>query len=273
MNLKLTALLVGAVILAGCGASTPYQHQYKPAHSHAKNVADAAGFGHELSDHRVPSDKIGDIRDSAVWGAGFTLAGYMAPPSGITPGTSAGLNLLSWVLSPEKKSAKTRLLGWQPKNGQDSASARKALMASISSAAEQTALEYGIETYTYWDEDGYRAHVFMKQPDERCENKEYCLIFTFGLDDAKVQIATPKIASHGLESHFYDPREHYSYFSFNKAYFGFNEVEYIQKMSSKLPDWFYLYSGPKQLKLDRENKMMAPVMVANGKISLFIIPG
>lgn len=80
---------------------------------------------------------------------------------------------------------------------------------------------------------------------------------------------TPAFVNSTNDSLFYDPRDKNNY-TFNKAFMGINEVEFLQLMSKHLPKWSYFYIAPSKLKLDQKTKLEAPAVINDGEIHFFI---
>lgn len=253
-------------LLAGCSTSPT---KYDQDSSLALTVVTAAGINDRLKDVEVPKDTTWDIRDTAGFNIPAAISVYNTPTPGLSGGQSAGLSLASWLLAPESEASKNHIIAWQPGKGGPSDGALS-FAKSIGEAAQMAAKEKGIDTWINYHNQDKAAYLFLSDTSsDKCTNKEYCMIFGFVLTDPEKQSPAPEFVDIDNSAFFYDPRERNSY-TFNKAYMGFNEVEFLQLVSKHLPKWVYLYIAPGKLKLDNETNLDAPLIINNGELKYFI---
>lgn len=253
-------------LIVGC-SSTPMK--YDDSNSVALNVVTAAGINDRLKDVQVPKDTTWDIRDSAGFNIPAAISAYNTPTTGLTNGQSAGLSIASWLLSPESEAKKNHIIAWQPYpiDGEDSIGG---YAKQIAEASQKAAKEQGFDTWIKFHNDGKAAYLFLSDTSyEYCTNKEYCMIFGFGLTQPENHSNTPGFLNSTSNSLFYDPKERNIY-TFNKAFMGINEVEFLQMLSKHLPKWSYFYIAPGKLKLDQKTKLKAPAVINNGDVHFFI---
>tara|TARA_B100000446_G_scaffold184352_1_gene206154 strand:+ start:34428 stop:35240 length:813 start_codon:yes stop_codon:yes gene_type:complete len=252
--------------IVGC-SSTPMQ--YDDSNSVALNVVTAAGINDRLKDVQVPKDTTWDIRDTAGFNIPAAISAYNTPTPGLTGGQSAGLSIASWLISPESEAKKNHIIAWQP-NQPGGANTIDGYAKLIAEAAQKAAKEQGLDTWVKFHNDGKAAYLFLNDTGyEYCTNKEYCMIFGFVLTQPENSSNTPGFVNSTNDSLFYDPRDRNNY-TFNKAFMGINEVEFLQLMSKHLPKWSYFYIAPSKLKLDQKTKLEAPAVINDGEVHFFI---
>ncbi len=253
-------------LIVGC-SSTPIK--YDDRNSIALNVVTAAGINDRLKDVKVPKDTTWDVRDTVGFNIPAAISAYNTPTLGLTGGQSAGLSIASWLITPESEAKKNHIIAWQP-NLPGEADDIYGYAKLIADAAQKAAKDKGFTTSVKFHNDGKAAYLFLNDTSyEYCTNKEYCMIFGFVLTSPEDRNNTPIFVNSTTNSRFYDPRDRNNY-TFNKAFMGINEVEFLQLISKYLPKWSYFYIAPSKLKLDAKTKFEAPALINNGEVHFFI---
>lgn len=253
-------------LIVGC-SSTPMKYEH--SNSVALNVVTAAGINDRLKDVQVPKDTTGDLRDTVGFNIPAAISAYKTPTPGLTGGQAAGLSIASWLISPESDAKKNHIIAWQPNlsNGVNTTDKYAKLIAD---AAQKVAKEKGLDTWVKFHSDNKAAYLFLNDTSyEYCTNKQYCMIFGFVLTEPEARNNTPNFVNSTPSSLFYDPKDK-NHYTFNKAFMGMNEIEFLKDMSKHLPLWSYFYIAPSKLKLNSSAKLEAPAVINNGKIHFFI---
>lgn len=50
----------------------------------------------------------------------------------------------------------------------------------------------------------------------------------------------------------------------------FDEIEYMTRLSSHLPDWIFFYAAPNQLRFNPTEKLEVPLVINQGKQLFFV---
>jgi len=278
MRFLATGCLVG--ILSAC-ASTPVT--FNPEQSQAMNIARAGGIDFKLKDTEIPKDTVNGIVESSGYGFAMAASGYNAPIPGFSSIEMAGMNFASWLLSPGPQSSRNSLFAWMPKEyvgkGEDPVDKLADLLLE---ATGQVVEDMGYDAAKSIarggkDKSGLAVYfrVKSKPEDGRCKNsptRSTCWI-SFGLRDPKNTSVAPDFVASTGEAYFFNPSSGvYSLYKFPRENAGINELEFLQKLSAKLPKWVYFYAAPKKIKFDKDSKLKIPVIINQGKVLYFVKP-
>ena len=259
-------------MLGACASNTVAT--YEPDNSDALNIMHAAGIDSNLKDTEVPKDTISSITDSAGYGFAMAASGYKAPIPGVSSSQMAGMNFTAWLFSPTADSARNSLFAWVPKDIAGD-NAIDSLADILLEAASKAAKELGYDPEISIPKNKTGTYLLMTRPgDEYCEKgSKYSCMIAFGLREAqKLKEAPDFVGTVGANS-FFDPSERsYSFFTFNKEYVGFNELELLVTTSKHLPKWVYFYVAPKNVRFNELDKMKIPAVVNQGKLLYFVKP-
>ncbi|MFC1337400.1 MAG: hypothetical protein G8D89_16460 [gamma proteobacterium symbiont of Clathrolucina costata] len=277
---RLLAIGCLAGMLGAC-ASTPVS--FNPDESKAMNIARAGGIDFKLKDTEVPKDTVNGIVDSAGYGFAMAASGYNAPLPGFSRGEMASMNFAAWLLSPEAQSSRNSMFAWMPKEyvGSDEEPVDK-LADLILEATGEVVEEMGYEAAKSIanggkDKSGLAVYFRVKDKpeDEHCKNsptRSTCWI-SFGIRDPKSRSKSPNFVGTSGGSYFFNPSSGvYSSYKFPQENTGINELEFLQKLSAKLPEWVYFYAAPGKLYFGPDQEMKIPVIVNDGKVLYFVKP-
>jgi len=278
MRLLAIGCLVG--ILSAC-ASTPVT--FNPSESQAMNIARAGGIDFKLKDIEVPKDTVNGIVESSGYGFAMAASGYNAPIPGFSRMEMAGMNFASWAFSPKAQSSRNSLFAWMPKEYVGSGEEPVDKLADlILTATGQVVEELGYDAAKSIANGGKNKsglavyfRVKDKPEDERCKNsptRSTCWI-SFGLREPRSISRTPDFVGSTSEAYFFNPSSGvYSSYKFPRNNTGINELEFLQKLSAKLPEWVYFYAAPNKLYFGPDQVMKVPVIINKGNILYFVTP-
>lgn len=263
-------------LLSGC-MTAPVK--YDTQASYAMNVARAANIDSDIKDSEVPQESMTSFSDSAAYGFAYAASGYNSPVTGFTPTSAAAMNLASWLLTPESKSARNHLIAWMPEEqtGDDPVNRLAEILLEASNKAA-TELGYATEDIVV-EKDGIKPKVIgvslLKNDGEVCTTKEGPTVcwMGFGVEKPRHIDHAPELVEFGGKSYFFDPSKAFrSYFMFPKENRGLDELELLLKTSQYTPEWVYFYAAPDKLRVGKEQPIKIPLVIHQGKAHYFVKP-
>lgn len=265
---RISVLFILVTTLAGC-VSSPVAPSFNSNDSKALNIVRAAGISAKLEDRVVPINTVTGITDSAGYGVALAASGYNAPIPGFSPGQMAGLNFTSWLFAPQADTARNSFFAWFPSNISDGQPVDE-MSDMLKDASIAAANDLGYKAREGYIKNKSALFVHMtKASDPICKNEGNCFI-SYGIRTPRSTVAPDFVGTAG-DSFFFDPAgKDYSRFFFNKNFVGFNELEFLVKVSQYMPEWFYFYIAPKKIKIDENTKIRMPLIVNQGRVHHFI---
>ena len=282
MSLSRTVtILFFAALIQGCALSGK-EFTYNPEHSEALNVMNAAGMSASLADRSMPKDTVnGDIRDSSAFSVAHVTASYNAPLPGFTGLEMAGLGITQVFFAPTPATAKNSMFAWMPESVAKNDPVQT-LIGLLKNAALLVAAEMGYESFTrdidiqmpfFIPDMGEGFYVSMHQENESgCHSEKNVCLFIMRVNNQTSLAKPPAFLAQNEQSYFFDPNTSYPTYSFTKGYTGINELEFITRLTSHMPSWFYMYVAPKKIKITSDDLVMVPLIVNQGKALHFITP-
>lgn len=289
------AAIISAALLSGC-ATTPEPYESDPGDSRALSVMKAAGFT-ALEDVPAPS---GDAVLSDLGGAYSGLAyGISGAALDALRFKSLGAGLLDFgtIFSGPDEDDLARmswLIAWVPASeASDAARAKAHLHDLVQAALHDVIREAEIATHVAAvkefpaEGNAYQGAQYIQQPGRR-----YVLSAPV-CEQSSVQCEIHVTTSGSRLNNAFAP----DFLGGGSAYFGlaqirpsvvrdeflaryneaaFNELDLYLRLSEKLPEWVYLYFGPKRLSApDGKGDFMLlpyPLVMNQGKVFLFVKP-
>lgn len=271
---KYCSPLLVALLSTGC-ATAPVE--IDPSASYALNVARASGISAKLEDREVPADTVSSITDSGAYGAAMAASGYAAPVPGISSVGMAGLNVAAWLLAPQAKSARNSMFAWMPTDSVKGGTPEDSLADMLLDAAAKAVEDMGytpVSEISHNGTDKSGVAVYLRDGDQKsCKNvgKVANCWVTFGVRDPVRMDSPPPVVNEKSAAWFFDPAANvFSFFKFPKENSGLNELEVLVRVSAYMPNWFYFYVAPNQIKVGKDQPLKIPMIVSQGKVHLFL---
>lgn len=272
-------LLVVTLMFTGC-AMKPNPYHDDPKNSYALNIMRARG-AKDIKDSKP--DSVGNQGPSVLGmaAAGWAGAGSSSPASlGLGSLAGAGLNVLAFAI-PEKTLESSGLcFGWVKKGGESKEAIipriKGQLAHAFSKAVEQTPLPAG---YSYQMDSSRLAGVKITGPE--CGENVYCG-YDMNVIDNLIDDFTPETLGGGEGWRFTIVMKPASYrpessFAASKALF--NDLQFFQKLSERLPPEVFIYLAPSygswQVSMQTEQGMRflkMPVLLNKGELHQFVAP-
>lgn len=284
MNIRLLTLTAAFLSLVGCATTnkTPSNDSF------ALKVVKAANMNKNLRDSEVPKDTITSL-DSAVFKSATLVSGYSMPLPGFSGGAMLGAGLLN-LLAADEPAAKNSIIIWMPadlvNNGK---SAQEVMHQVFFEAFKKLAVEggYGLGNSYFHAKKGFMDidfSMFELQNDKGpniCADKLCRFSIDFGeiitlKSDSDIKylksygILQPSINNESF--HFFSPNKTSTtkFGEFKNFASGLNELAFIQKFSSYLPAWVFIYIAPNKVKINAQEKIMVPMIINQGKFNYFV---
>ncbi len=259
-----------ALLMAGCTAPTV---KYKDDRSYALNVTTYGGLT-GLKDVEVEGvNPTIENASSAAIEIPAAISAYNAPPPGLTGLQAGAINVVAWLLKPTPLAKRNHHFAWVPQSlVNDEKSAWKYYQNLLLSAARRVSSELGMETFDDFSHDFSGNALLTKSDKALCEPGIGCFVVFIGTQKKPSKTSnTAEFVNSTKESYFFEPRYRNS-IRFSPEFLGFNQYDFMIRMSSYLPEWVYIYTAPNKLHLSKDNIVKAPVLFNQGKAHFFIKP-
>ncbi len=303
MKFLKTSLLMAA-LMAGCATTPKVEQGYDHSASYALNVWRASGMEGEMKDTKVPSSKIGSAFDS---GSGRLLGIYsdasMAKLGGLDPSIALGAGLVAALFEPEKPAFRDSFFYWEEyKEGESELDARKRVLEGLKEKIKEAMLNLGYkvveasilekksysflvvnfigkhrecELYTFKTEIDEAlvspCAVYVSLPEIKEKAKSGPSIL--GLNDKRYWHQSSNDIMRGeIEIRFWKQGVEKSREDKDVFVSGFNTLELMTEISSKLPKDYFLYLAPKNKTYGADGKKIeVPLILEQGKSYGFIV--
>ncbi|NOH29422.1 hypothetical protein [Vibrio mediterranei] len=276
-NLLSTTLMSACMVLVGC-ATTSNPSVYDEGHSKAFNIAQAGGL-YEVKDHIIPREKYESLKLTTST-ATNTLLFNSSLGANMDLSAGLGLGLLTSVLEQPGTASRNSIIAWMPQNEANSAKEAQAkLVKNMKDAMESTLKEMGLAYEATNGNSDRKVEFYFHSTDFGCPeyqqgmtNKDLYYIATEIFEPRKA--ASPSFVSSAQNSYAFESN-HKVYYHRVRVTPGHDSDVPTDQMyaavSSKLPEWVYLYIASGQIKIN-DTTVTTPYLLEQGKAHLFIHP-
>ena len=284
MNKKFAILLFALVNITGC-ASDPV----KPTNdSYALTVVKAANMYRKLKDTPLPQNTVSSL-NSTLFNVSSLTSGYSNPLPGMSGGAMVGVGLFS-MLANDEPEARNSVIAFIPAELAAGGKNPNEVMFTLFKAAFIAAAnESGFETkdadLNFKPKDGswlskdFGFFSLSNSPNQNGCTKQSkpCLAsMPFGpVVPVKSEWQRNLMAQIGVDGDvlLFDPVDSVKYTHFDvmdNMRDDFNELAFVQKLSSHLPGWIYFYIAPNRSKVGGGEKNKVPLVINNGQLHFFV---
>lgn len=285
MKARFGLCVVFATLMAGCATQ---QEVYSPANdSFALRVVKAANMNKDLKDTQLPKDTVSSLNND-VYKASSLVSGYSMPLPGVSQNAMLGLGILSF-LADDEPAARNSLIVWLPKDSVGDKNPKEVLYETMKVAFERVVSESGnIPGGSYFHPKKGLVPDFaffeMKNGNGSGPCAKKACSFTMDLGDFEV-IKSQKNADYvarydilgnskaEIGSVYFSPLhkvKYTNYGDFDGFSDKFNELAFIQALSSHLPEYFYFYVTPNRVTVGDGEKVKVPLIISKGKLNYFV---
>ncbi|EGQ8902390.1 hypothetical protein JKP10_18080 [Vibrio vulnificus] len=276
-NLLSTTLMSACIVLVGC-ATTSTPATYDNTHSRAFNIAQAGGL-YEVKDRIVPRAEYESLEFTGNT-ATNTLLFTSSLGANIDLGAGLGVGLLTSVLEQPGTASRNSVVAWMPESeAATSEEAQARLVSQMKVAMENTLKEMGLSYEVTNGNSERKVEFYFHNEEFGCPeyqqgmtNKELCYIATEIFEPRKA--ASPSFVSSAQNSYAFESNHKVYYHRFRVTPGRDSNVPTDQMyaaVSSKLPEWVYLYIASGQIKIN-DTTVTTPYLLEQGKAHLFIHP-
>ncbi|PID54930.1 MAG: hypothetical protein CR978_01740 [Gammaproteobacteria bacterium] len=180
---------------------------------------------------------------------------------------------MAWLLKPTPFAKKNHHFAWVPQSFvSDQKSVWKDYQRLLIDAAKKVANELGMETFDEFSKDLSVHALLTKSKNISCKHETGCVVIISAVQKKPSKNTnTASFVNSTKESYFFEPK-YFSFIRFSPEFLGFNQYDFMVRMSSYLPEWVYIYTAPSKLHLSEDNIVKAPVLFNQGKAHFFIKP-
>ncbi|XKM13164.1 hypothetical protein RCS94_09040 [Orbaceae bacterium ac157xtp] len=262
-------LIYIGITLALVGCSSNSQKSLNENYSRAYNLYHAGGLN-GLNDSKVPTEQYKTLTQGATYASAYSVVGYhSASMLGMNPLSAAGLNFLSILTSASGDPSRSHIFAWLPANTvNNKEDAKTKFKNEVVKALKKTTKQFGgsIEyAQTFWGSDIYLIY----NEKWNCNKNNECGI-TIKITDPILEKTPTFINNNSSESFFFTGKN--SAIMMTNNHSNVPQFEFLQKLSSNLPNWSILYLSNKEVKEENSVKIKIPVILEHGKIELFVMP-
>ncbi|MET4862001.1 hypothetical protein [Morganella morganii] len=276
-NLLSTTLMSACIVLVGC-ATTSNPSVYDEGHSKAFNIAQAGGL-YEVKDHIIPREEYESLKLTTST-ATNTLLFNSSLGANMDLSSGLGLGLLTSVLEQPGTASRNSIIAWMPQNEANSAKEAQAkLVSQMKVAMEDTLKEMGLSYEVTNGNSERKVEFYFHNEEFGCPeyqqgmtNKDICYIATEIFEPRNA--ASPSFVSSAQNSYAFESNHKVYYHRFRVTPGRDSDVPTDQiyaAVSSKLPEWVYLYIASGQIKIN-DTTVTTPYLLEQGKAHLFIHP-
>ncbi|MDC4169447.1 hypothetical protein LDP52_11970 [Photobacterium damselae] len=276
-NLLSTTLMSACIVLVGC-ATTSNPSVYDEGHSKAFNIAQAGGL-YEVNDHIIPREEYESLKLTTST-ATNTLLINSSLGANMDLSSGLGLGLLTSVLEQPGTASRNSIIAWMPQNEANSAKEAQAKrVKKMKDAMESTLKEMGLAYKVTNGNSDRKVEFYFHSTDFGCPeyqqgmtNKDLCYIATEIFEPRKA--ASPSFVSSAQNSYAFESNHKVYNHRFRVTPGRDSDVPTDQMyaaVSSKLPEWVYLYIASGQIKIN-DTTVTTPYLLEQGKAHLFIHP-
>jgi hypothetical protein len=268
LNILLT---VAALSITGCASVDTVDTAPK---SRASILLDASGMKGRIIDQTVQDPSFWDTKSGAT--AEAISAGLSAPSVGLSGGAMLGLGLLAASTKPDPDLSRSSIFFWAPRvKGEKEGAVRVAYMNKYLEVSKEVLDEMGITYGKVLNGSGKYGYRFGQiVVTEQCAHDDHCamMLDLNRLHKDKMQRVSKQ------DGHYWYAKPSNTNLPSSirptKAdrYKGVNELEFVRRISERMPYDFYAFYLPGDLWIDESSKNEAPLMIENGKIEYFITP-
>jgi hypothetical protein len=285
MKARFGLCVVFATLMVGCATQ---QEVYSPANdSFALRVVKAANMNKDLKDTQLPKDTVSTLNNE-VYKASSLVSGYNMPLPGVSQNAMLGLGLLSF-LADDEPAARNSIIVWLPKEVVGTKNPKEVVYTLVKEAFDKVVVESGNipgESY-FHPKKGFAPDFALFELKNGTSSKpcasDTCS-FTIGLGDFEV-IKSQKQADYvgrydilgnakaeiGTVHFSPTPKVDYTnYRDFEGFSSQFNELAFLQAISSHLPEYFYFYVAPNRVAVGDDEKVKVPLIISRGKLNYFV---
>lgn len=279
MNINQLAMLLATapILLTGC-ATTSTPATYDNTHSKAFNIAQAGGL-YEVKDRPVPRSEYESLKFTGNT-ATNTLLFTSSLGANMDLGAGLGMGLLTSVLEQPGTASRNSVVAWMPQSeAATSEEAQAKLVKLMKVAMEDTLKEMGLSYEVTNGNSDRKVEFYFYNEEFGCPeyqqgmtNKDLCYIAAEIFEPRKA--ASPSFVSSAQNSYAFESNHNVYYHRFRVTPGRDSNVPTDQMyaaVSSKLPEWVYLYIASGQIKIN-DTTVTTPYLLEQGKAHLFIHP-
>lgn len=277
MNINQLAMLLATapILLTGC-ATTSTPATYDNTHSKAFNIAQAGGL-YEVKDRPVPRSEYESLKFTGNT-ATNTLLFTSSLGANMDLGADLGMGLLTSVLEQPGTASRNSVVAWMPQSeAATSEEAQAKLVKLMKVAMEDTLKEMGLSYEVTNGNSDRKVEFYFHNEEFGCPeyqqgmtNKDLCYIAAEIFEPRKA--ASPSFVSSAQNSYAFESNHNVYYHRFRVTPGRDSNVPTDQMytaVSSKLPEWVYLYIASGQIKIN-DTTVTTPYLLEQGKVHLFI---
>ena len=279
MKINQLAILLATtpILMTGC-ATTSTPATYDNTHSRAFNIAQAGGL-YEVKDRPVPRSEYESLKFTGNT-ATNTLLFTSSLGANMDLGAVLGRGLLTSVLDQPGTASRNSVVAWVPQSqAATSEEAQANLVKLMKVAMEDTLKEMGLNYEVTNGNSERKVEFYFHNEEFGCPeyqqgmtNKDLCYIATEIFEPRKA--VSPSFVSSAQNSYAFESNHKVYYHRFRVTPGRDSNVPTDQMyaaVSSKLPEWVYLYIASGQIKIN-DTTVTTPYLLEQGKAHLFIHP-
>lgn len=284
-HLALRSILLSLSIaaLTGCASTASEPAKYDPTASRAWNITKAGGID-RLKDQSVSAEEYKQITSSNIaLDAGWIHSSYVNPAPGFSSGAALGITLAAALFTPNHVSTENSLIAWMPSNlAEDKQQAKELFRQLVGDAMEKGLHDLGLgkeKPQTGEMLGTYAVVTSIVNNELGCRpyakgEKNTCSVSAFF--KAPLAATSPSFITG-------QPYQAYAFTvvsNINRSHLKVNsgpettldEAAVYAAVSKHLPEWAFLYLGPKKVRNADRKTIPYPFVQDQGKLELFIKP-
>ena len=283
----LASLMLLASMVAGCSNLPTEAQSINLKKSRALNIVEAGGIRSGVKDVAIPKDSTGALTDSTLYKMFDASAIAFNPVRGISSGTSLGMGLLSLLIAPDSPGARNSFVAWMPISlANTPEGARDFMLEQFVSSTSGLLNDLGYKYVVTRGRDFPKMIVNIDHWVSLTLDEEQCQVLVRGKAGTCSITMDARIPEKGLAPSFvgngnigsayaFSARDDYRYGNVKIEVpqgFKYSQFQLYEQLSSRMPDWFYLYLTPRQTKMQDGKPLPMPVVLEQGRMNFFAVP-